>query len=107
MTLQETTEYEQQWDDEPYDYAEEERYYLKLETVTCPCGRTATATHHQLLCDKWLLAPISRCPPCAIQQVNREADIQLGRAQMLCDVMDKESPMKYRSEPLFEPECPF
>ena len=87
--------------------SEEERYYLKPETVTCPCGRTATATQHQLLCDKWLLAPISRCPPCAIQQVNREADIQLGRAQMLCDVMDKESPIKYRSEPLLDEACPF
>lgn len=98
------TDTEQQW----AQLSEEERYYLKKYPVKCVvCNRTDHDTHRNLEMKRWGLHPKELCPACEVAQLNREADIQLGRCQMLCDVMDRESPVKYRSEPLFEPDCPF
>jgi hypothetical protein len=90
--------------------AEMEAYYLKPYQVVCRCGREAKMPEANLKQAGWRLSPLHAdtelCPACFAEQVIWEAAVAVGRAQKLCDQLDRLGPVKLTKKQMREP-CPF
>ena len=84
--------------------AEMEAYYLKPYQVVCRCGREAKMPEADLKKAGWRLSPLhddtELCPACFAEQVMWDAAVAVGRAQKLCDQLDKLGPVKLSKKQL-------